>query len=245
MERGGRGGGEPGACRLPAEAWQGAAEATAGTVALRRLKRDQLRRVRKVAPIAGSCAAESWAAAQRLVREDAPCTQDVARIRVDSSRRAGSSSRRPATSSRHSLVTPPLGLFTHSGGTGHSKRQLDFPLLLFLSHLAEQDGYWKQGPAGRLPHLLCRLGPGDDGVLLLRTCHLVRRHWLSPATLRCSFPQQRQLPVRRHQVIPGRRMRAWSVAGRIDTVREATKHFVECFDAKHLIIDRGTRRCDL
>ena len=42
-ERGGGEGFEPGACRLPAEAAQGAAEATAGAVAMRRLKRDQLR----------------------------------------------------------------------------------------------------------------------------------------------------------------------------------------------------------
>ena len=41
--KGGGGGFEPGACRLPAEAAQGAAEATAGAVAVRRLKRDQLR----------------------------------------------------------------------------------------------------------------------------------------------------------------------------------------------------------
>ena len=41
--KGGQGdGGQPRACRLPAEAAQGAAEATAGAEALQRLKRDEL-----------------------------------------------------------------------------------------------------------------------------------------------------------------------------------------------------------
>ena len=201
-------------------------------------------------------AAAMRAAAKRLMREDGAQDTDAARRAGQQQWAPGhqlSSLSRHSTA----LISSPQGAppqgwqspssnapFGRTCGCGfrHSKRRLSSAAAdvtfssCFQVTLPSKapcparrlgEGYWKQGASSRLPHLVCRLGPGDDGLMLLRTHHLAqRRPWLSPVTLRCSLPQQRQLPVRRHQVFikyKARMMRACSVAGGIDTVRKATK----------------------